>query len=187
MRNAPDTPNSLRETFDFNLTTEVLGFDLLVGALGGGGGIWLAIKHPSVLGYEVILVATVVGVVLGAVIAGVAILAAFLDQEFLRKLRAIGREPVRYVAPLLFTAFLGVVASLFLVVLGGVPPSAPTAVRATAAGLAGFTATWTLASVIPNLRMLVQFIGLQFDASLVEELPGEAQRTTPRNERRRAE
>jgi hypothetical protein len=107
----------------------------------------------------------------GAVVAGAAILAAFLDQTFLRKLRQINREPVRYLSPFLFTAVLGILAGLFLLVVRVLPRSTPDWIFVTLSGLSGFLVVWTLTSVIRNLNMLVQFIGLQFDASDVPDVP----------------
>jgi hypothetical protein len=159
----------LAEALDFRLS-QVLGLDLLVGLLGGGGSVWLAVEAPERLSIVIPIAATVVGIVMGAVIAAVAILAAFLDQTFLRKLRAIGREPVRYVRPFLFTSTLGLVAMMLLLVLS-VLPLKPVWLVASASGLAGTLVFWMLASVLPNLDVLVQFIALQFDASDVPDLP----------------
>lgn len=171
MMSDPSTrsPNSLAGALDLRLS-QVLRGDLLVGVLGGAGGVWLAISSPDGLEASVPIAAALVGIVIGAVIAGVAIMAAFLDQSFLRKVREIGKEPVRYLKGFLFTAVLGVVAALALLVLSALPSTTTTWVLAIAAGIAGLAATWALASVIPNLGTLVQFIGLQFDASEVPEI-----------------
>jgi hypothetical protein len=176
MSKPPSTPNSLPEAFNFTMR-EVLRYDFFLALLGGSGGAWLALSSPQTLAKEIPLAATVVGIVVGAVVAGMAVLAVFLDQAFLRKLRAIGREPVRYIGPFLFTAALGVVASLLLLLLTGLPATTPEWLLALVSGLAGFTVTWTLASVLPNLSLLVQFIGLQFDAADIPDLPLEQSRS----------
>jgi hypothetical protein len=163
------SPNSLRRAFDFKLS-EILGWDLLVGLLGGGGSVWVAISSPAKVSQVVPIAAAVVGIVVGAVVAGVAVLAAFLDQGFLRKLRMIGREPVRYIAPFTFTAALGIVAALFLLVLA-VVPATPTWLIPLWSGVTGWLVVWTLASVLPNLSLLIEFVGLQFDASEVPDIP----------------
>jgi hypothetical protein len=106
----------------------------------------------------------VVGVVVGAVIAGISFQAAFMDQAFLRKLRAIDRDPVHYLAPFLFTALLGVVSMLLLIVLSALSPTAPRLAYALTAPPAGMLTAWTIASLIPGLSTLVQFVGLKMDA-----------------------
>ncbi len=167
-----EPPGSLFQALNFR-ASDVLRFDLLIGLLGCGGGIWLALASPKTLARVLPLAATIVGIVIGAVLAGVAVLAAFLDQSFLRKLRAINREPVRYLSPFLFTATLGVLAALFVLAVVALPKSTPTWVLATGAGVTGLFTFWTIASVIPNLNTLVQFVGLQYDASDVPEIvPG---------------
>jgi hypothetical protein len=50
-------------------------------------------------------------------------------------------------------------------------PLTPEWLIATASGVTGALVFWTLASVLPNLDVLVQFMGLQFDASDVPDLP----------------
>jgi hypothetical protein len=168
------SPSSLADALDFRLS-EVLRYDLYVGLLGGVGAAVLAVARPEVITSLVGIAAALVGVVIGAVVAGVAMLAAFMDQSFLRKLRAINRDPVRYMAPFLFTAVLGVGASLCLLVLRSLP-SRPEWLLSTAAFITGTLVVWTLVSVIPNLGMLVQFVGLKVDATsipddAVEQLP----------------
>jgi len=104
---------------------ELLQLDLYLGISGGLGALALAIFSPGALLRGVAAAAVLVGVIIGAVVAGVAILAAFMDQPFLRKLAAINRQPVRYLAPFLFTAVLGVCASLSLVGLSVMSASVP--------------------------------------------------------------
>ena len=139
--------------------------------LGGGGGVWVALEAPERIDALIPVIVGVVGVVIGAVLAGVAVVAAFMDQAFLRKLRAIKKEPVRYVRPFLFTAWLGTVCAISASVLTAIPRDTDAWVRAPISGFTGLTAFWTLGSVIPDLDMLVQFIGLKFDAS---EIPDDA-------------
>jgi hypothetical protein len=165
--------SSLKTVIDQFRPSELFGLDFGVGLLGGAGGVWLALAYPEGLANGASMAATLVGIIIGAVVAGVAVTAAFLDATFLRKLRTIGREPVRYVAPFLLTVFLGVVAALVLLVLGVLPPTTVPAVLATLAGLAGFTTVWALCSVVPAVGVLIQFLGLQFDASEVADIdPG---------------
>ncbi|MCB1256387.1 MAG: hypothetical protein KDB26_04735 [Microthrixaceae bacterium] len=143
---------------------DVLQADLFLGIAGGAGGLVLGLKYPERLTGAVSIVAGVVGVVIGAVIAGVAIQSAFLDQSFLRKLRAIGRNPVDYLTPFLFTAAIGVFALLGLLVLAVLPATAPTWALATLGAWVGFFAFWSVASLLPGMGTLVQFVGLRQDA-----------------------
>lgn len=171
MNAEPESPRSLADALSSFTMREVLGYDFVLGLLGAAGGAWVGVAAPKTLARVVPVAAALVGIVIGAVVAGVAVLAAFLDQSFLRKLRRIEREPVRYVAPFLFTAVLGIVASLLLLVLAALPVSSPTWLVGVVSGLGGLAVVWTLASVIRNLSVLVQFIGLRFEAS---DLPDES-------------
>lgn len=151
---------------------DVLHGDLLVGALGALGAVWLAFKHPDALDRAVTSGATLAGVVIGVVIATATLVAAFLNPAFLRKMRAIDEDVVTYLAPYLLTGFLGVIGAIALVVLSSLPTTAPTAVVAIAGGFSGFFLLYALASVIPNLTNLVRFIRLQADAAEVpDDLP----------------
>lgn len=109
------------------------------------------------------------GAITGLALAGLGIQAAFLDQSFLRKLRAIKRQPTRYLAPLLFTTTLGVFASLSVLILAGSPRTAPTGYVATVGAFTGFFSFWMLGSLLHNLTTLVQYVMLQSDASAVND------------------
>lgn len=160
-----EAPTNLWQALDSFRPSEILRWDLAVGVVVGTGAAWMAVVTPSAVAGALPVVAGLVGVVIGAVVAGVAVQAAFLDQAFLRKLRLIGREPVRYLAPLLFTAVLGVGAGIAVLVLSVVISMWPTAVVATLSGITGLLAAWTLTSLIYDLNMIVQFVRLQDEAA----------------------
>ncbi|MFD4932663.1 hypothetical protein ACFWMS_28175, partial [Peribacillus butanolivorans] len=106
---------------------------------------------------------TVVSII-GAVVDGISVLVAFLDQPFLRKFRAINSSPVKYIAPFLFTAVIGVFGAIFLIAMACFTPTAPAWIfvsTSLAGGLLGF---WTVFSLIPGLDTLVQFVHLKIDA-----------------------
>lgn len=170
-RSGATPPASLAEALKRFELGEILRLDFFLGLLGGAGAVLLALYAPDKLGAVVRLAASFVGVVIGAVLAGVAIMSAFLDQAFLRKLKAIGREPVRFVEPFLFTAWLGIVSAFLLLLFVALPDSSPQWLSAGLAGFGGFAAVWTLASVIWDLDMLVQFLGLQMDAAEIPDDP----------------
>lgn len=179
--------SSFKAVIDQFRPSELFDLAFWIGlVLGGGGGVWLGIAYPPGLADGAALAAALVGIIIGAVVAGVAVMAAFLDPAFLRKLRAINREPVRYVAPFLLTAFLGIAAALLLLVLGVLPPTTTPGVLVPLAGAAGFLTVWALCSIIPAMGVLIQFLGLQFDASNVADIdpPARDQREEPPGRRR---
>jgi hypothetical protein len=143
---------------------EILQLDFYLGVAGGAAGTVLAIVSPDALLRGVATDAILLGVIIGAVVAGVAILAAFMDQAFLRKLAAIQRPPVRYLAPFLFTAALGIFAALNLVVLSVMSDRSPRALLIIFGLMASFLSIWAIASLLPCLSMIVQFMGLKTDA-----------------------
>jgi hypothetical protein len=143
---------------------EILQLDFYLGAIGGAAGLALAIIAPAALLRGVATDAVLLGVIIGAVVAGVAILAAFMDQPFLRKLAAINRAPIRYLAPFLFTAMLGVFASLALIGLSVMSDQSPRPFLIIFGFMASFLSVWAIASLLPCLSMVVQFMGLKTDA-----------------------
>lgn len=160
----------LRKALDFR-ASELLGIDLLAAVGGGVGGAVLGIHHPQLVAESVSTVAGLVGVIIGAVLAGAAIQSAFMDERFLAKVHRIGRDPVAYLAPFLFTAVLGVLAAVALVLLATTAVTAPAWWRGVVTAGAGFLSLYTLVSLVPALDTLVQFIGLR---SLASQIPDEA-------------
>jgi hypothetical protein len=134
------------------------------GAKFGGQLLRKIRQDDAMVGYLVAVLAGLAGVVVGAVIASVFILVAFFDQSFLRKLRAIGRQPTRYMAPFPFTVVLGVVAMLGLATLAALRATDAPVLLALVGAPTLFFAGWTLASPLPLLDTLVQFIRLKTDA-----------------------
>ncbi len=76
---------------------------------------------------------------------------------------------MRYLAPFIFTAVLGVLASLALLALGLTATTALPAWRGTIGATAGLLTVWTLASLLPALDTLVQFISLKSEAAALPE------------------
>lgn len=158
----------LAKALDFR-ASELLGVDLFAAVAGGVGGALLGIYRPALVASGVGTVAGLVGVIIGAVLAGAAIQAAFMDERFLAKVHRINRDPVRYLAPFLFTAVLGVLAAVALILLAVTSATAPAWWRGTIAGVSGFLALYALVSLIPGLSTLVQFIGLKSEAAQVQD------------------
>lgn len=160
----------LRKALDFR-ASELLGIDLLAGLGGAVGGALLGIYRPQLVASGLPTLSGLVGVIIGAVLAGAAIQSAFMDEKFLTKVHRIGRDPVTYLAPFLFTAVLGVCAAIALAGLAFTSVSAPDWWRGVITGAAGLFSLYTLVSLIPGLDTLVQFIGLK---SLAAQVPDEA-------------
>jgi hypothetical protein len=146
----------------------LLGPDLVVGMAGGVGGGFLEADTPKQVGEVVGVSAGVVGVVIAAVVAGAAIIAAFMDQEFLRKLASLDppRPPAKYLSPFIVTAFIGLVSMLLLLGLSGDPSTAAPASQVLA-GFTGLMVVWTITSLGGTLKMIVDFVDLKNIASKV--------------------
>jgi hypothetical protein len=153
----------LRKALDFKLS-EVLRFDLILAGLGAVAVAVAAYISPTTIVAVSPWFAASAGVAIGAVIAGLSVLVAFLDQPFLRKLRAIQADPVTYLAPFMFTAVIGVFAVILLTATACFTATAPAQVFVPVAALAGFSGLWTLLSLIPGLDTLVQIVHLKIDA-----------------------
>lgn len=148
---------------------DLLRVDLLIGFGGGVGGLVLGLTRPGQLVAAAPVFGASVGVVIGAVVAGVSIQSAFLDQPFLRKLRALGKDPVTYLSPFLFTATMGVFALFGLIALALTTPTAPSWFLAPLGAYGGLLTFWAIASLLPGMGTLVQFIGLRQDAAEVPD------------------
>jgi hypothetical protein len=144
--------------------SEILRVDLFLGIAGAGGAVGMALVAPAALLRGVPVAAGLIGVIIGAVIASVAVQTAFMDQAFLRKLKAIRREPVRYLAPFLFTAVISIFAMLGLIVLSTLSDKSDLVLLSVVGGLTGLFLIWAVASLLYCLATLVQFVGLKMDA-----------------------
>ncbi|MEU7679467.1 hypothetical protein AB0C42_32170 [Micromonospora taraxaci] len=154
---------NLWSALDFRLS-EILAYDFYL-ALGGGlAALATAVSAPAAVIRAVPVAAGLVGVVVGAVVAGIAVQTAFMDQAFLRKIRTIGRDPTRYIAPFLFTATTGVFSMLSLLVLGAMSAETPQVALIVVAFMAALLTIWTMTSLLQGLSTLVQFIHLKTDA-----------------------
>ncbi|BDD82215.1 hypothetical protein TPB0596_19780 [Tsukamurella pulmonis] len=143
---------------------DLLRIDFFAGLLGLAGGIWAGLMSPARLISAAPVVGTVVGVVLGAVVAGISVQSAFLDQSFLRKIRAIKSDPVDYILPFIFTASIGVIALAGSVILAAMSKDDWRPLLAVIGGVVGLFSFWSIASILPGLGTLIQFIGLRQDA-----------------------
>lgn len=161
---------SLLQELDLTLP-ELLRLDFLVAVCGAAGGVWIALESPATAQRTAALASQLVGVAVGAVVAGVAVMAAFMDESFLRKVRLIEKKPKRYLVPFVFTAAIGVWAFVSILVVGAIPDSAPSWLRATSSGGSAFLTVWTMASLLPCLKLLLDFVALKDDAAHVPE-PG---------------
>lgn len=155
---------SLLEELEIDMS-EVLRYDFFIAIIGSSLTAWLAWDDDRALTDVVGTASQLLGAVLGTVIAAFAIITAFMDQAFLRKLRFLGHKPIFFVAPLAFTILLGLLAAFGLLVLSALQPFAPDVVRIVAAAVSGLFTTWTLASLFPDVKMLVQFVRVRFAAS----------------------
>lgn len=149
---------------------DLLKIDIALGVLGAAAGFYVTIEHPAAIGRVIPVLTGLVGVVIGAVIAGLALLSAFMDQKFLRTLSLIDESPRRPMRPFLFTVVLGVIAAFFLVVLAAFDADATSAwLLAPLTALSFGSAAWTLGSLLPALDVLVQFVAVQETAAQIDE------------------
>jgi hypothetical protein len=186
-RSAEQRDSLIGALLEFRLR-QVLRLDLAFAMAGGAAAAYAAIDDPKTLHSAVGPTAQAFGVIVGLALASVAIQAAFMNQPFLRKVKAIGRDPVKFLTPMLFTVTVGVFGMVAIIVLSAISPAAPSAVLGTVAGLAGFFVAWTLGSLLYNMSTLISFVRLQADAADIpddfETLPTQTNRQPGNGERR---
>ena len=167
-------------------SSEILRLDLLLAVAGGLGSAWVQATYPPVITGAVSTAAGAVGVIIGAVLASVAVISAFMDKAFLERIRAIGRSPIRYVAPFVFTTMLGIVALVLLLVRMSLPPTLSRHLYEVVTGCAALFAVWTLTSMFPLLAMLIDFVDLKAAAAEVtDEAVAQALESKKRGRRRK--
>ncbi|MFF3206655.1 hypothetical protein [Streptomyces sp. NPDC002962] len=107
------------------------------------------------------MAAALFGVIIGSVLAALAMITRACDTAFLRKAKKAGILPISdYLWPFFTTISMGLLSAISLLVLSAVPVSAPTDLRMALGALAGFLVFWTLASLLPALGALVVFTRL---------------------------
>lgn len=131
---------------------------------GTAGGALVAVAEPAAVNGIVAAASALVGVVIGGVIAGMAILTAGLDTAFLRKLNQLPAEAEGYLAPFLATTAISIVAVVSLLVWGAVA-TVNNVVSGVVGGVSGGLVLWSLSSLIPALGTMVFFVGLRQDST----------------------
>lgn len=129
--------------------------------LGAMGGAWLG--HDDDLPMEPVLgvAASMIGVIIGAVFAVLAMITRACDTAFLKKAKKARILPMTdYLWPFFTIVAMGILATTSLLLLAGVSEEAPDEMRMVAGALAGFFVLWTLASLPPALGVLVVFTRL---------------------------
>jgi hypothetical protein len=157
----------LRETLDLNLFAEILRWDAVVG-IGAAVGAGILAATERDVSAPLACAAGVVGVVIGAAIAGAAVIAAFMDQPFLRKLSALGRRPGYFLAPLVFTGLLGIVAEASMLAWFGLLENSQS-LRVVAGAVSGFFGAWALASLIPDLVAISELADIKATAAAIPD------------------
>jgi hypothetical protein len=111
-----------------------------------------------------------VGVIIGAVFAILAMITRACDNTFLRKARKARILPItNYLWPFFTIIAMGVLSTIFLLIVAGITEDAPTILRMMAGSAAGFCILWTLASLLPALGALVVFTRLIEKTSGISE------------------
>lgn len=140
-----------------------------VAVIGGFGAAFLAYYLPSRLSSQTTFLESLDAAIMGAVIAAIAIVSAFMDESFIRKIHDIGKNPLRYVAPFMFTVLLAVVSLLTFFVNGVMPDAIPQWVRVFLGFFTVGFSIWTMMSLVANLWTFAEFIGLRSDAAEVPD------------------
>ena len=165
-----DSPMTLWQVLDRFRPSEILGWDLVTGLVSAGIAIGVVYTGR---GDRLIAVAPVAvglaGITVSAVIASIAVMVSFMSPQFLRNLAKIGREPTRYIAPLLATVLLGIVAALVGLVLAALSPTTCVGWLAPIGAATAFFTVWAMASLVRGLGTLVQFLQLQAESAAVPD------------------
>ncbi|MFJ8939995.1 hypothetical protein ACIRL0_30485 [Streptomyces sp. NPDC102365] len=134
--------------------------EVVISLLGAAGGAWLGHERPSEAYAAARVAAPLVSVIIGAVVAALAMITRALDTSFLKKSKAAGITPMsQYFSPFFNIVALGILSGISLILLAATS-SCETNFRTAFGAAAGFFTLWTLAGLLPALGTLIQFTHL---------------------------
>jgi len=152
---------------------KIVGLDLLVGLLLGGGALYLEVwEDGTYVDGTLPATASLVGVIVGLSLAAIAIQTAFLDLEYLRIADRAGVDPVKTLRTAAWTVVLGVVASLLVIVRSALPAASPAWLTATAGTVTALFVGWAIASVPSTITTLISSIRLRTRSARVPDGEG---------------
>ncbi|MFI0265868.1 hypothetical protein [Streptomyces luteogriseus] len=145
-------------------------FELLAFIGGAVGGGLIAYNRYRHIGSPVPVAASLTGLVIGALIAGMAIMARCHDPAFLKTLDRHGGSPAsKYFSPFITTATVGVVAILAIISYTLLPVGASPVCRAAVGAAAGGLTLLTLAGLTGALGTLITYLDVYEYAALDED------------------
>jgi len=134
---------------------------LVAGAVGGG---LVAYHRRPHLGSPIQISASLAGLVVGALIAGLAIMAKSYDSEFLKSLDRVNGGPVsQYFSPFITTATIGILAILSILAYTIIPVDFAAVWRTVVGAFAGGLTLLTLSGLAGAFGTLIQFIDIYED------------------------
>lgn len=146
-------------------------FELVVALAGGAGGAWLEYSKSAHIDSVTRVAASMIGIIIGAIVGGLAMMTRALDTQLLKKLQRIGETPVaKFFSPFLTVIFVGVLAGIFLLLISALPECLPTGLRTTIGAATGFLTLLTLSGLLPALGSLIAYVDLLEDAARVPDL-----------------
>ncbi|MET8681845.1 hypothetical protein ABZW18_30755 [Streptomyces sp. NPDC004647] len=159
----PAGPSSATVEFLKHIQLGLWGF--FVALIGAGGGAWVAHDRPSQLESAARVAASMIGIIIGAIIAALAIITRACDTAFLEKAKAADRwkpeDPIlpisRHLKPFFTVIALGLLSGVSLMALSVISSCTSTNVRMAFSAAAGFLSFWTLAGLLPAMGTLIHF------------------------------
>jgi hypothetical protein len=126
--------------------------------MGAAGGVWLGHDDEIPLEPVIGVAASMIGLIIGAVFAVLAMITRACDTAFLRKAKKARILPItNYLWPFFTIIAMGVLSTICLLVLAGVSEEGSEEVRMIAAAMSGFFVLWTLTGLLPGLGVLIVF------------------------------
>ncbi|MGW2620937.1 hypothetical protein [Streptomyces sp. NPDC001500] len=134
-----------------------LEFVALVG--GGLGGGWVAYDRYPHNSSPIPIAASLVGLTIGALIAGMAIMARSHDAEFLNSLHDAGvSRASMFFAPFITTATIGILAIVAILIYSVLPAHLASGWRAVSGAFCGGLTLLTLSGLTAAIGTLVQYV-----------------------------
>lgn len=144
---------------------------LIVALAGAAGGAWLEHNNSAQIDSVTRVAASMIGIIIGAIVGGLAMMTRALDTQLLRKLKEIGQTPVaKFFSPFLTVILFGVLAGILLLALSGASSCMDTTWKTILGGAAGFFTLCTLAGLLPALGSLISYVALLEEAAQVPDV-----------------
>lgn len=162
---SPKPYNLSTPTWEFLRRVRPGPWSFFISLAGAAGGAWLGHSEPTQMDSATRVAASLIAIIIGAVIAALAMITRACDSTFLKTAKAADKanpsHPIlpiaRHLSPFFTVTFLGILSGASLLALSAIPSCAPEETRMAFCATAGFFTVWTLTGLPRAMGTLIHF------------------------------